>query len=287
MARSTRQTSRTGGARRRTGPRAGTQRADTTAAAATGKRRSAPGSKARSAAAGRNPPSAVVRQPQQLRSQQTLDRILDAAESMLESHRFEDITVADIVRKAKSSVGSFYQRFPNKESLLPALYDRYDKKLRDDFARAYKSFERLPPDLASRVRFVARFVVRRFRNQRWLLQALALHVRQRPETVSAEQRRARTEWHERWCEALLALRDQIEHPNPESAARMAIFMVGATCRDKILFGEAPHAASLKASDRLLVQELTHAMVAYLTTKPPASGGGAKKRSGIRTRRTTK
>ena len=66
-----------------------------------------------------------VRPPQQARSQQTLDRLLDAAEALAAEKGFDDTTVAEVARRAGSSVGAFYTRFKDKDGLLHALYDRY------------------------------------------------------------------------------------------------------------------------------------------------------------------
>src|SRR5512147_130417 len=66
-----------------------------------------------------------VRPPQQARSQLTLSRILDAAESILAEKSWADTTVAEIARRAGSSVGGFYTRFPDKDTLLTALHQRF------------------------------------------------------------------------------------------------------------------------------------------------------------------
>ncbi len=66
-----------------------------------------------------------VRAPQQARSQETLDRILDAAEALVTEKGFEEATVAEVARRAESSVGAFYARFRDKTGLLYALHDRY------------------------------------------------------------------------------------------------------------------------------------------------------------------
>src|SRR4030095_13323410 len=66
-----------------------------------------------------------VRPPQQRRSQQTLDRILDAAEALVAEKGFDDTPVAEIARRAGASVGAFYSRFPAKDALLGALNDRF------------------------------------------------------------------------------------------------------------------------------------------------------------------
>src|SRR4051812_40458779 len=64
-----------------------------------------------------------VKPPHQSRSRDTHDRIVEAALRLLGKGRaFEDITIAELVADAGSSVGSFYQRFPDKGALLHALH---------------------------------------------------------------------------------------------------------------------------------------------------------------------
>lgn len=65
-----------------------------------------------------------VRAPQQVRSHDTLARLLDAAEAMLEEAPWDDNTVAALVARGKSSIGAFYARFPDKDSLLQHLHQR-------------------------------------------------------------------------------------------------------------------------------------------------------------------
>ncbi|HEY4220249.1 MAG TPA: TetR/AcrR family transcriptional regulator [Myxococcota bacterium] len=65
-----------------------------------------------------------VRAPQQARSQDTLARLLDAAEQLLEEQPWDAITVASLVHRGRSSVGAFYARFPDKDSLLQHLHAR-------------------------------------------------------------------------------------------------------------------------------------------------------------------
>jgi AcrR family transcriptional regulator len=66
-----------------------------------------------------------VRPPQQARSQLTLSRILDASETLLAEKSWEDAGVAEIARRAGSSVGAFYSRFRDKDALLVALHERF------------------------------------------------------------------------------------------------------------------------------------------------------------------
>jgi AcrR family transcriptional regulator len=67
--------------------------------------------------------------PQQKRSRESLERLLDAAEEQISSGGIELFTVADVVRRADLSVGAFYARFPDKTALLHAIQDRFHKRL--------------------------------------------------------------------------------------------------------------------------------------------------------------
>ena len=65
-----------------------------------------------------------IHPPRQARSEETLERLLDAAEELLAERGFDEITVPEIASKAKSSVGAFYARFKDKDGLLHALHQR-------------------------------------------------------------------------------------------------------------------------------------------------------------------
>ncbi len=79
-----------------------------------------------------------ITEPVQARSQETLNRFLDAAEELLREQPFDEITVAEIVRRAERTVGSFYARFTDKDALIRTLAQRMVDELvasmRDRFA---------------------------------------------------------------------------------------------------------------------------------------------------------
>lgn len=65
-----------------------------------------------------------IRPPRQVRTQESLERLLDAAEELLQDKRFEDVHVSEIARRAETSVAAFYRRFKDKDALLHALHER-------------------------------------------------------------------------------------------------------------------------------------------------------------------
>ena len=63
--------------------------------------------------------------PRQRRSSERVEKILAATRDILRERGAAAVTAVSIAREAGVSVGSFYQYFPNKESVLLALYHSY------------------------------------------------------------------------------------------------------------------------------------------------------------------
>ncbi|HIK08293.1 MAG TPA: TetR family transcriptional regulator [Trichormus sp. M33_DOE_039] len=86
----------------------------------------------------KNSPNAskMRRQPQQMRSQERVDSILNAAEELFIEMGYEQTTTRAIATHAKVSIGSLYQFFPDKEAILKALATRY-------FQQEYQLFAQL------------------------------------------------------------------------------------------------------------------------------------------------
>ena len=205
-----------------------------------------------------------VRTPLQARSRRTLDNIARATEELLETRPFDEIGVADIVRRAGCSTSSFYARFPTKEALLPFLYARYDADLRPRLAAlmAEVAWERLT--LRDTVELIVGGMVDAYRARRNLLRAVALFARATPRAIGDDVRRERAGFHDALAARLARFGAEIAHPDPLDAARVGLFFVAAAARDKLLFGEAPHAAATPMTDDRLARELARALHAYLT-----------------------
>ena len=211
-----------------------------------------------------------LRPAKQVRSSQTLDRILLATRDLLHEKEFEEITVAEIVQRARSSCGAFYARFPSKEALLPALYDAYSRSLPTETTVWSDPSTWGERSLTVRVAKMVRFVIRDYRATRLFMRPLALYARQNPRAISPENRQLSSEKHRAACAFLLECRDEITHPDPERAVDLIAYFIPAIGRDKILFDDAPHASSVQIEDTLLEEELIRMALSYLCSTP-ASG----------------
>lgn len=72
-------------------------------------------------------PAAVTsrRAPVQSRSQQTVQRVLNAASSLLSQIPLEDLTTTRIASEAGLSIGALYRFFPDKQSIVDAIAVRH------------------------------------------------------------------------------------------------------------------------------------------------------------------
>lgn len=68
---------------------------------------------------------ALYVQPKTTRGQQRVDLILEAAADLIVEEGVDALTTNAVAKRAQTSIGSLYQFFPNKESIMVALGDRY------------------------------------------------------------------------------------------------------------------------------------------------------------------
>ena len=204
-----------------------------------------------------------VRIPKQARARETLERFLGTTERLLQERQFEEISIEDIVSDAHASVGSFYHLLGSKEAIVPLVYARYGERL-DRESRAFLTLERWQGlSLLERSTRIIRLGVRLYRRNQGLMRAVALHARSSSGAVTEAQHQLRASFYDRVAAVLLACRDEISHPDPEAAVQFGLFVVAASCRDKILFATAPQARTIDSDDRELATELARVLVSFL------------------------
>jgi AcrR family transcriptional regulator len=206
-----------------------------------------------------------VRPPQQARSQETLDRILDSAEALIAEKGIDDAPIAEIVRRAGSSVGAFYTRFRDKDGLVHALYERYYEQAVATADEALAPARWQGAGVAEILAAVIRFLVSIYRDQNGLIRAFVVRNHTNPE-FQARQERLSHHVNERLSALLLARVGEIRHPEPRRAASFGLTLVFSTLESSMLFGEMR--SSLSLSDDALAVELTRAYLAYLGVPLP-------------------
>jgi AcrR family transcriptional regulator len=77
----------------------------------------------------RKPPTTPRKLPKQDRSKVTVEAILEATTRILVEEGYENANTNRIAERAGISIGSLYQYFPNKESLMTALMEQHAREM--------------------------------------------------------------------------------------------------------------------------------------------------------------
>lgn len=208
-----------------------------------------------------------IRHPRQSRSRRTSDAIIAAALALLEEKPFHEITVADVARKAHVSVGGFYARFRDKEALLDLLDERVLEDALAAFDDALSDAKVARATIATIVTRYVEVMVRKFREHRGAIQQMRRGASTGTNPGFAERARAfNAHVHGRFRVLLQARRSQIQHPDPDLAINMALFIASAAAREAILAGSL-RAYPVTVDDTQLIREISRSALAYLGAKP--------------------
>lgn len=206
-------------------------------------------------------PAAGLRAPRQARSAASLERILDATEALAAEKGFAETTMADVARRARSSIGALYTRFRDKDALLEHLHRRFcaaaqaqveaglaperwaGRGVREVVAAAVAALVHAD---ATRTGLVRAFVVRGATDEAFARRA-------------AELGRAISR---RLAELVLARRDELDCPDPESAVEFGVWLVLAHVDQRALFGAVPTTPRARGEAER-ARELTRAFLALL------------------------
>ncbi len=212
-------------------------------------------------------PTTKPSQPKQKRSRETLARLLKAAEKLLESEVFEEMTVQQIARKARCSVGAFYGRLENKEALLPHLlrrhYDQMEKEVEELFVAQNEDLV-----LEVRVSRVVEYLFGLALRQKGLIRTLVLRNNRDPDSIPEPIRVSANRILGSVYGFLLESQAQISHSNPATAIEVGLLMIVAAIRERVVLVGATQASTMKLSHEELSLELQLALLSYLR------GGGS-------------
>ena len=208
----------------------------------------------------------LIRRPQQRRSQESLERVLNAGAELLREKGYEGFTVLEVSRRANVSIGSIYARADSKERLFAAIYEREMERmnleslsLRDTAREGVTGRElvvALVQDLADNVLGNAatlRVFMHRAVVDRDLWERGSAGLRHLSRTFES---------------ALLEHRDELTHPDPLLAIDIAFRFVYDTLARRISHG-ATFESDRDLSDEELVRELARAAADYLMGPEPA------------------
>lgn len=195
--------------------------------------------------------------PNQARSQQALERFLAAGEALLAANLFEDAGVAEIAKKAKSSVGTFYRLLEDKETLSLLLLQRFilstEQEIEKHFDPALwddKSIHEIAHDFVS-------IFVSIYKGRRGVLRALILRASR--DASFRDRIHVMNDFvAERTAAVLKRHKKEINHPKPNKAIVTVVHIILGSLNQHTITG------SLGAlSQKELTEELTRVFIGYL------------------------
>lgn len=204
----------------------------------------------------------AIKKPKQNRSAQTMERMLNAAEMLLEEKSWRELTIQDVVSNANCSVGAFYGRFKDKEGLLHALDERFFDSLVAIIETAVSEPQWETMTLAETIKTLAQLVVDLHQQKQGVMRALILQARLESDPRFRE-REARLMTHVPTLLALiLAHRHEIYHDDAETAVQFGFLQMFFTVREMMIW---PHvAANMPYQEKALVSGVASAFLSYLS-----------------------
>lgn len=107
----------------------------------------------------------IRRVPQQARSRERLQRVLDAADRVLAEEGAEALTTTRVAEAAGVSVGSLYQYLPDKAAIVEALATRYLTEFTSVMERFVAQAEEHPERLTDPVGAIVDSFAERYRSE--------------------------------------------------------------------------------------------------------------------------
>jgi AcrR family transcriptional regulator len=175
--------------------------------------------------------------PRQARSRQSLERYLDAAESLIRTQGFADLNVTEVARLAGFSLGGLYSRFPNKLALLSAVRQRLLERVETALTAKNEAGRGTDASLSEALERMQGLLFHHFMAEREIFRAFMIEAPSNPGfekggEVATQRRKAM------FSEALMAHADEIRHPDPEAAINWAFTVTMALIRERLVYGEA-------------------------------------------------
>jgi AcrR family transcriptional regulator len=207
----------------------------------------------------RKPPTTPRKLPKQDRSKVTVEAILEATTRILVEEGYDKANTNRIAERAGISIGSLYQYFPNKESLMTALMEQHAREMAELIETKLNCLFDSPLEIV--IPEIVKAVVAAHAIDPRLHQVLSEEIprsERSPQMNRADERIAQLlgAYLHRW-------QDNISPQNIDLTVFMLSRTVDALCHAAVI--EHPNFVS----DSQFEREVSHLLLSYLTNDPVA------------------
>jgi AcrR family transcriptional regulator len=207
-----------------------------------------------------------VKPVHQARSQETLERLLDAAEELLSESGFDSATVSEIVRRANSSVGAMYARFSDKDSLLVCLHERFCEQAIATAEMALEPQRWEGSSIADIITTTIPFLTHTYHHKRGLIRAFIAKCSTDDKFAERGSRVGR-EISGKLITLFLARRSEIRHPDPMLAIDFGLRLIFDSLDHETMYVDFPR-SKIQLTREQLAEELSRAFLSYLGVETP-------------------
>jgi AcrR family transcriptional regulator len=202
----------------------------------------------------------------QARSRKTLARLLQAAAEVLNKDGLERATIPRIAARAGVTPGTIYRRFPDKDALLREVCLRMLEENYRNSSTLLKPERWKDKPLADICRSVIEITLKGHSLHRGLLRAYTFFTLQHAD-LAFVRKCEDLEWKvfRAVSELLLTRRDEILHPDPDSAVPFSLLMVGVAAQGVLVLpSDSKHFSRLVPKVEVqLERELPKMVLRYL------------------------
>jgi len=183
------------------------------------------------------PASDQLRPTQQRRSQQSLERIVEALDALIEEKTFEEITVTEVCTRAGVAVGTFYDRVGNKDALLEHLRRRFYVEIIAQVEQAFAPERFHGLSARAMLTINAREMVALHRRRQGAIRATIVEAR-RSAAFAAHARELNAILLDRVTAAWRAKRDELAiDQEPERLVRSGFLLAVGFLREAVIWAE--------------------------------------------------
>lgn len=220
-------------------------------------------------------------EPRQARSRRTLERIVRAARELIAERGVDGVTVLEIVERARSSIGSFYARFPGKVELVSYLNERTRMEAAEQWEAAVEAQDWQSLDFRSSGEALVGMLLRLCREDPAWCRAFIDggewdHARESADSDRIREERILQDRVLRdFHRILLHWSREITHPSPDLAIQTGFRILIGGIRELMVHDRARFEASSEAraplDDERLASELSRSYLGYLGARTAPDG----------------
>lgn len=200
--------------------------------------------------------------PKQVRSKETLEKLLKALDELLIDDYFEQIKVTDICSRAGVSVGNFYRRFKSKEELLPYLY----KVAKYEYFNWFQTLieKNWKGDLNTRVEQLIQATLWYHHQDQHIFRTTLLYGRLHPQEIDGKKQELSL--YKQLLDSWIDCTSEYDHDALHNAFDYLGYTLSVLAADWIIFPSSPPAVSFEMNQRTFIAQTSAMFQAYLTAQ---------------------